>query len=38
MSLAFYGKGFFAFMFENKEYQDLIFRNGHTSWEQEECI
>jgi hypothetical protein len=28
MSSAFCGKGFFAFLFENKEDRDLIFRNG----------
>jgi hypothetical protein len=28
MSSAFCGKGFFAFLFENKADRDLIFRNG----------
>jgi hypothetical protein len=28
LSTAFCGKGFYVFRFENKAYQDLIFRNG----------
>jgi hypothetical protein len=33
MYATFCGKGFFAFLFEKKEYRDLIFVVVHISWE-----